>query len=97
MLTQIMVFTTGTGPAGATTTVPKGPLPQLTSNQFTCGVLVGVGVDVLVGVGVGVFDVVGGGGGHATVSLQEVQSAKGGKKADDGTIGYMLDADVDIT
>ena len=86
-----------TAPDGVTITVAGPPPPQLTSNQFTCGVLVGVGVDVLVGVGVGVFDVVGVGVGHATVSLQEVQSAKGGKKADDGTIGYKLDADVDIT
>ena len=90
-------MTAGAAPGGVTITVAGPPPPQLTSNQFTCGVLVGVGVDVLVGVGVGVFDVVGVGVGHATVSLQEVQSDKGGKKADDGTIGYKLDADVDIT
>ena len=44
----------------------------------------------MVGVGVGV--------GHATVNLQEVQSAEGDKKDDDDTIGSeIFAADIDIT
>jgi hypothetical protein len=91
-------LTAGVAPDGVTITVAGPPPPQLVNNQFTAGVLVGVCVGVFVGVGVGVFDVVGVGVGHATVSLQEVQSAKGGKKADDETIeSIKFGADVDIT
>jgi hypothetical protein len=52
ILTQINVPTDGVEPDGVTITVAGPPPPQLVNNQFTAGVLVGVGVGVLVGVGV---------------------------------------------